>query len=194
MKKQPIFGKIILILQVIVLLVIAVFVVQIKLSMSYSNEKSLIQKIKANFPTIVKMNQKIISKDNIEITFIDKNISDKITAPVNYYGFENNYKASSSNNTLFYFRANVMSLYKRNEDLDNLIKTKIIATQKYEFDCTTLKETKERNDFIKSIYLMPLEKDTVYFVCEIPKLFTKAKNNLSLDITTMSNHFVLPIK
>ena len=82
MKKRPIFLKVILFLSFVALIINTVEINQIRLQTKLSNAETLIQKVMYNFPTEVKFGQKYTEEDNIEFTVKDKNITEKITAPV----------------------------------------------------------------------------------------------------------------
>ena len=203
MKKQPIFGKIILILQVIVLLVIAVFVVQIRLSLVSSTEETLMQKIMYNYPKAIKIHQKIVNDDNLEFTIKDMNIAEKISAPVvkvtyNYWGETNketrHYTPKDENNRLVYINMNVKSLYNKKTNLNDLAKAKIVYAGKYEFDCSYIKTTKDKTDFSLDIDLMPLQTQDIYLVAEMPQYFVNRKIPMNLELFIGNTKYIVKLR
>ncbi len=203
MKKPLIFGRIILVLYFIALLVIAVFVVQIKLALSTPNKETLIQKIIPNKPTIIKMHQKIVNENNLEFTIKDKNIVEKISAPVvkttyNYWGEASNetryYKPEDENNRLVYVNLNAKSLYNKKANFNDLMKAKIVYNDKYEFDCFPIKTTKDKTDFSLNISLMPLQSQDVYLVAEMPKYFVNTKSPIILEIFIDNTKYIAKLR
>lgn len=203
MEKNSAFGKVILFLCFIALIVNAVEANQIRLQTKSASAETLIQKIMYNFPVDVKLAQKVVNNNHLEFTIKDKNIVEKISAPVvkvsyNYWGEPYNenryYTSKDANNRLVYASANVKSLYKKQADLDDLVKAKIIYADKYEFDCFSIKTTKDKSDFTTEISLMPLQSEDVYFVAEVPKDFVNTKNSLVLALAIGNTKYVTKLR
>lgn len=203
MEKKSVFNKIILFLCFIALVVNAVETNQIRLQTKSPLKETLIQKIMYNFPENIKLGQKYVNKNKLEFTVKDKNITEKISAPVvkvryDYWGYaysENKYyTAKDGNNRLIYANVNVKSLFNKKADLNNLIQAKVIYNEKYEFDCFTTKLTKEKNDFTTNIDLMPLQSEDVYFIAEMPKDFVNTKNPINLELLVGNNKYVMKLK
>lgn len=203
MKKKPIFGRVILSLYFLVLLVIAVFVVQIKMSLPYPNKETLVQKIMYNFPKVIKMHQKVVNDNNLEFTIKDKNITQKISAPVvkvfhDYWGEQYSetryYSPKDENNRLVYVSLNTKSLYKKKADFNDLVKAKVIYADKYEFDCFSIKTTKDKTDFSSNISLMPLQSQDVYLVAELPRDFVNTKNSMNLEIFIGNTKYIVKLR
>lgn len=203
MKKKPIFGRVILSLYFLVLLVIAVFVVQIKMSLSYPNKETLVQKIMYNFPEVIKMHQKVVNDNNLEFTIKDKNITEKISAPVvkvfhGYWGEQYSetryYSPKDENNRLVYVSLNTKSLYKKKADFNDLVKAKVIYANKYEFDCFSIKTTKDKTDFSSNISLMPLQSQDVYLVAELPRDFVNTKNSIDLEMFIANAKYTMKLR
>ena len=203
MKKKPIFGRVILSLYFLVLLVIAVFVVQIKMSLPYPNKETLVQKIMYNFPKVIKMHQKVVNDNNLEFTIKDKNITEKISAPVvkvfhGYWGEQYSetryYAPKDENNRLVYVSLNTKSLYKKKADFNDLVKAKVIYANKYEFDCFSIKTTKDKTDFSSNISLMPLQSQDVYLVAELPRDFVNTKNSIDLEMFIANAKYTMKLR
>lgn len=203
MEKKSVFNKIILFLCFIALVVNAVETNQIRLQTKLQSKETLIQKIMYNFPENIKSGQKYTNKDKLEFTVKDKNITEKISAPVvkvryDYWGdaySENKYyTAKDENNRLIYANVNVKSLFNKKADLNNLIQAKVIYNEKYEFDCFTTKLTKDKNDFTTNIDLMPLQSEDVYFIAEMPKDFVNTKNPINLELLVGNNKYVMKLR
>ena len=203
MKKKPIFGRVILSLYFLVLLVIAVFVVQIKMSLPYPNKETLVQKIMYNFPKVIKMHQKVVNDNNLEFTIKDKNIAQKISAPVvkvfffywgEQYSETRYYSPKDENNRLVYVSLNTKSLYKKKANFNDLVKAKVIYADKYEFDCFSIKTTKDKTDFSSNISLMPLQSQDVYLVAELPRDFVNTKNSIDLEMFIANAKYTMKLR
>lgn len=190
MEKKSIFGNIILFLCFIVLAVTAVEINQVRLQTKSPYAKTLIQKIKENFPQEVNANEKITNENNAEFIIKNKNIVQKITAPTavtkyDYWGDShteiNEYTTKNPDNRIVYASVNVKSLFKKQANINELIDAKMIYADKYEFDCSTIKVTKDKTDFTSDIKLMPLQSEDVYFLSEIPKDFVNSSNPIVLQ-------------
>ena len=203
MEKNSAFSKVILFLCFIALIVNAVETNQIRLQTKSASAETLIQKIMYNFPVDVKLAQKVINNNHLEFTIKDKNIVEKISAPVvkvsyNYWGEPYNenryYTAKDANNRLVYANANIKSLYNKQTSLNELVTAKIIYADKYEFDCFSIKTTKDKSDFTTDISLMPLQSEDVYFVAEVPKDFVNTKNSLVLELAIGNTKYVTKLR
>lgn len=203
MEKKSVFNKIILILCFIALLINAVETNQIRLQTKLQAQETLLQKFMYKFPVDVKFAQKVINENNLEFTIKDKNIAEKISAPfakVSYnilgesYRENRYYSAKDENNRLVYVSLNVKSLYNKKADFDDLVKTKIIYADKYEFDCFSIKTTKDKTDFTSSISLMPLQSQDVYLVAEMPKDFVNTKNSLVLEMFIDNTKYTVKLR
>lgn len=203
MEKNSAFSKVILFLCFIALIVNAVETNQIRLQTKSTSAETLIQKIMYNFPVNVKLAQKVINNNHLEFTIKDKNIVEKISAPVvkvsyNYWGEPYNenryYTSKDANNRLVYVSANIKSLYNKQTSLNELVTAKIIYADKYEFDCFSIKTTKDKSDFTTDISLMPLQSEDVYFVAEVPKSFVNTKNSLVLELAIGNTKYVTNLR
>ena len=203
MEKKSVFNKIILFLCFIALVVNAVETNQIRLQTKLQSKETLIQKIMYNFPENIKSGQKYTNKDKLEFTVKDKNITEKISAPVvnvrydywrDAYSENKYYTTKDENNKLIYANVNVKSLFNKKADLNNLIQAKVIYNEKYEFDCFTTKLTKDKNDFTTNIDLMPLQSEDVYFIAEMPKDFVNTKNSINLELLVGNNKYVMKLR
>lgn len=203
MEKNSAFSKVILFLCFIALIVNAVETNQIRLQTKSASAETLIQKIMYNFPVDVKLAQKVINNNHLEFTIKDKNIVEKISAPVvkvsyNYWGEPYSetryYTAKDANNRLVYANANIKSLYNKQTSLNELVNAKIIYADKYEFDCFSIKTTKDKSDFTTDISLMPLQSEDVYFVAEVPKDFVNTKNSLVLELAIGNTKYVTKLR
>lgn len=203
MEKNSAFSKVILFLCFIALIVNAVETNQIRLQTKSTSAETLIQKIMYNFPVNVKLAQKVINNNHLEFTIKDKNIVEKISAPVvkvsyNYWGEPYNenryYTSKDANNRLVYVSANIKSLYNKQTSLNELVTAKIIYADKYEFDCFSIKTTKDKSDFTTDISLMPLQSEDVYFVAEVPKSFVNTKNSLVLELAIGNTKYVTKLR
>lgn len=203
MEKKSIFNKIILFLCFVALVVNAVETNQIRLQTKSPLKETLIQKIMYNFPEDIKSGQKYINKDKLEFTIKDKNITEKISAPVvkvryDYWGDAYNenkyYTAKDENNRLVYSNINVKSLFNKKTNLNDLIQAKVVYNEKYEFDCFIAKLTKDKSDFITDIDLMPLQSEDVYFIAEMPKDFVNTKNPINLELLVGNNKYVMKLR
>ncbi len=203
MEEKSVFSKVILFLCFIALLVNAVETNQIRLQTKLQSKETLIQKIMYNFPVDVKLAQKVINNNHLEFTIKDKNIVEKISAPVvkvsyNYWGEPYSetryYTAKDTNNRLVYASANIKSLYNKQTSLNELVTAKIIYADKYEFDCFTAKTTKDKSDFTTNISLMPLQSEDVYFIAEMPKNFVNTKNPINLELLVGNNKYVMKLR
>lgn len=203
MEKKSVFSKVILFLCFIALLVNAVETNQIRLQTKLQSKETLIQKIRYNFPKKIKLNQKIINDNNAEIIIKDKNFAEKIVAPITKvkynlwgesYKEEQYYTSQDPNNRLVYANANIKSLYKKKINLNELVRAKVIYADKYEFECFTLKTTKDKTDFTTNISLMPLQSEEIYFVTEMPKDFVNTKSSINLEIFIDNTKYVLKLR
>ena len=203
MEKNSAFSKVILFLCFIALIVNAAETNQIRLQTKSASAETLIQKIMYNFPVDVKLAQKVINNNHLEFTIKDKNIVEKISAPVvkvsyNYWGEPYNenryYTSKDANNRLVYVSANIKSLYNKQTSLNELVTAKIIYADKYEFDCFSIKTTKDKSDFTTDISLMPLQSEDVYFVAEVPKSFVNTKNSLVLELAIGNTKYVTKLR
>lgn len=203
MEKKSVFNKIIITLCFITLVVNTIETNQIRLQTKSPLKETLIQKIMYNFPLEIKSGQKYINKNHLELIVKDKNITEKISAPVvkvsyNYWGdaFSENkyYTAKNENNRLVYVNANIKNLFNKQAELDELIQAKIIYADKYEFDCFTTKLTKDKNDFTTNINLMPLQSEDVYFIAEVPKDFVNSKNSLAVEFKVDNTKYVMKLR
>ena len=203
MEKKTIISNIFLGLCVIVLIINAILTNDIRSYVQPAEKETFVQKIMYSFPKKIKSNERIINKNNAEIIIKDKNIAEKISAPVTktsysywsgYYSENKSYSVQDSQNRLVYANINVKSLYKTKTDIDKLIKTKIIYDNKYEFDCITLKTTKDKSDFTQHISLMPLESQDIYFIAEIPKDFANSSDLLKFELKIGNNKYVTELK
>lgn len=203
MEKNSAFGKVILFLCFIALIVNAVEANQIRLQTKSASAETLIQEIMYNFPVNVKLAQKVINNNHLEFTIKDKNIVEKISAPIvkvsyNYWGEPYNenryYTSKDANNRLVYANANIKSLYNKQTSLNELVTAKIIYADKYEFDCFSIKTTKDKSDFTTDISLMPLQSEDVYFVAEVPKDFVNTKNSLVLELAIGNTKYVTKLR
>lgn len=202
MEEKSVFSKVILFLCFIALLVNAVETNQIRLQTKLQSKETLIQKIMYNFPIDVKLAQKVINNNHLEFTIKDKNIVEKISAPVvkvsyNYWGEayseKKYYSPKDENNRLLYANVNIKSLFNKKTDLNDLVQAKVIYNNKYEFDCFTAKTTKDKSDFTTNISLMPLQSEDVYFIAEIPKNFVNTKNPINLELLVGNNKYVMKL-
>lgn len=203
MEEKSVFSKVILFLCFIALLVNAVETNQIRLQTKLQSKETLIQKIMYNFPIDVKLAQKVINNNHLEFTVKDKNITEKISAPVvkvsyNYWGEayseKKYYSPKDENNRLLYANVNIKSLFNKKTDLNDLVQAKVIYNNKYEFDCFTAKTTKDKSDFTTNISLMPLQSEDVYFIAEIPKNFVNTKNPINLELLVGNNKYVMKLR
>lgn len=203
MEKKSEFYKVVLLLCFIALVINAVEINQIRLQTKLQTKEGFIQKIMYNFPKEIKFGQKYVNKDKLEFTIKDKNITEKISAPVvkvsyNYWGEAYNenhyYTAQDENNRLVYVSLNVKSLYNKKVDLNELVNAKVIYANKYEFDCFSIKTTKDKTDFTQNISLMPLQTEDVYFVAEIPKDFVNSKYPISLELLIGNTKYTMSLK
>ena len=203
MEKKSVFSKIILFLCFIALVVNAVETNQIRLQTKLQSKETLIQKVMYNFPEEIKIGQKYVNKDKMEFTVKDKNITEKISAPVvkvsyNYWGEayseKKYYSPKDENNRLLYANVNIKSLFNKKTDLNDLVQAKVIYNNKYEFDCFTAKTTKDKSDFTTNISLMPLQSEDVYFIAEIPKNFVNTKNPINLELLVGNNKYVMKLR
>lgn len=203
MEEKSVFSKVILFLCFIALLVNAVETNQIRLQTKLQSKETLIQKIMYNFPIDVKLAQKVINNNHLEFTIKDKNIVEKISAPVvkvsyNYWGEayseKKYYSPKDENNRLLYANVNIKSLFNKKTDLNDLVQAKVIYNNKYEFDCFTAKTTKDKSDFTTNISLMPLQSEDVYFIAEIPKNFVNTKNPINLELLVGNNKYVMKLR
>lgn len=203
MEKKSIFNKIILFLCFVALVVNAVETNQIRLQTKSPLKETLIQKIMYNFPEDIKSGQKYTNKDKLEFTVKDKNITEKISAPVvkvrydyweDVYNENKYYTAKDENNRLVYSNINVKSLFNKKTNLNDLIQAKVIYNEKYEFDCFAVKLTKDKSDFITDIDLMPLQSENIYFIAEMPKDFVNTKNPINLELLVGNNKYVMKLR
>lgn len=203
MEKKSVFNKGILVLCFLALVVNVVETNQIRLQTKLQSAETLIQKVMYNFPVEVKLAQKFVNNNHLEFTVKDKNITEKISAPVikvsyNYWGEPYNdgryYTAKDENNRLVYASVNVKSLYNKKASLNELVTAKIIFADKYEFDCFSIKTTKDKTDFTHNIELMPLQSEDVYFVAEMPKNFVNSKESINLELFVGNNKYVMKLK
>lgn len=203
MEKKSVFNKGILVLCFLALVVNVVETNQIRLQTKLQSAETLIQKVMYNFPVEVKIAQKFVNNNHLEFTVKDKNITEKISAPVikvsyNYWGEPYNdgryYTAKDENNRLVYASVNVKSLYNKKASLNELVTAKIIFADKYEFDCFSIKTTKDKTDFTHNIELMPLQSEDVYFVAEMPKNFVNSKESINLELFVGNNKYVMKLK
>lgn len=203
MEKKSVFSKIILFLCFIALVVNVVETNQIRLQTKSISAESLIQKIMYNFPIYIKLNQKITNDNNAEIIIKDKNFAEKIIAPITKveynlwgepYRTTNSYNISDANNRFLYVNANIKSLFKKQQNLNSLVKAKIIYLDKYEFECFALKTTKDKTDFTTNISLMPLQSEEIYFVTEMPKDFVNSKGSIYLELLVGNNKYVMKLR
>lgn len=203
MEKKSIFNKVILFLCFITLIVNTIEINQIRLQTKLSSSKTLIQKIKYNFPVELKLNQKIINENNAELIIKDKNFAEKINAPISqvkfgYFGEQysttNSYSVSDESNRFVYVNANVKNFYKKKLNLDSLISAKMIYDNKYEFDCSSIKLTKDKTDFSDTISFMPLQSEDVYFITEMPKNFVNTKKPIDLELTIDDTKYVMKLR
>lgn len=203
MEEKSVFSKVILFLCFIALLVNAVETNQIRLQTKLQSKETLIQKIMYNFPIDIKLAQKVINNNHLEFTIKDKNITEKISAPVvkvsyNYWGEayseKKYYSPKDENNRLLYANVNIKSLFNKKTDLNDLVQAKVIYNNKYEFDCFTAKTTKDKSDFTTNISLMPLQSEDVYFIAEIPKSFVNTKNPINLELLVGNNKYVMKLR
>ena len=65
---------------------------------------------------------------------------------------------------------------------------------KYEFDCFSIKTTKDKTDFTSSISLMPLQSQDVYLVAEMPKDFVNTKNSLVLEMFIDNTKYTVKLR
>ncbi len=203
MERNSVFNKVILSLCFIALIVNALETNQIRLQTKSANAETLIQKIMYNFPIEVKLAQKVVKNNHFEFTIKDKNIVEKISAPVvkvsyNLWGEPYNenryYTAEDVNNRLVYVSVNIKSLYNKQAALNELVKAKVIYADKYEFNCFSIKTTKDKTDFTTNINLMPLQSEDVYFVAEVPKDFVNTKNSLVLELAIGNTKYITKLR
>ncbi len=173
------------------------------MSLPYPNKETLVQKIMYNFPKVIKMHQKVVNDNNLEFTIKDKNITEKISAPVvkvfhGYWGEQYSetryYAPKDENNRLVYVSLNTKSLYKKKADFNDLVKAKVIYANKYEFDCFSIKTTKDKTDFSSNISLMPLQSQDVYLVAELPRDFVNTKNSIDLEMFIANAKYTMKLR
>ena len=203
MEKKSAFCKVILLLCFGTLLVNVIETNQIRLQTKSLSEQTLIQKIMYKFPVEVKLAQKIVKNNYLEFTVKDKNITERISAPVvkvsyNYWGEPYNenryYTAKDENNRLVYASLNIKSLYHKKANLNELVMAKLIYADKYEFDCFSIKTTEDKTDFTPNISLMPLQSENVYFIAEMPKNFVNSKESINLELFVGNNKYVMKLR
>lgn len=203
MEKKSVFNKVILVLCFLALVANVVETNQIRLQTKLQSAETLIQKVMYNFPVEVKLAQKFVNNNHLEFTVKDKNITEKISAPVvkvsyNYWGEPYNdgryYTAEDENNRFVYASLNIRNLYNKKANLNELVKAKIIYADRYEFDCFSIKTTKDKTDFTHNIELMPLQSEDVYFVAEMPKKFVNTKNSINLEMKIGNTKYVMKLR
>ncbi len=203
MENKSVFNKIILTFCFIALVANVVETNQIRLQTKLDSKETLIQKIMYNFPIEVKLAQKIVNDNHLEFTIKDKNIADKISAPVvkvtyNYWGEPYNenryYTPKDENSKLVYVSLNAKSLFNKKANFDDLVKAKIKYAGKYEFDCFSIKTTEDKTDFSSSVRLMPLQSQDIYLVAEMPKDFINTKNSIDLEMFIDNTKYVVKLR
>jgi len=197
------FSKTMLILCFIVLIITAIEVNQIRVQTETVNQESLIERFRHHEPIEIESNQKTICENFAEFTIKDKNFTNKIDAPVNkmtfnYYGesfIHTNYIAVQDDKNRFaYVSLNVKNLYKKVQNINDLIDAKIIFDNNYEFDCFAIKTTKDQTDFTKNIALMPLQSDNLYLVAEMPRDFVNSSKPMTLELTINKQKYVMKLR
>jgi hypothetical protein len=197
------FTKVMLSLCFLALVVNVIETNQVRLQTKSPTEETLEQKFLYSFSTKVKLGQKYTNKNNLEITIKDKNISDKIVAPVskvsyNYWGEsfsqDRYYTPKDENNRFVYVNANIKSLSNKKSDLDDLIKANVIYYNKYEFECFASKTTKDKSDFTTDIKVLPLQSSDVYFIAEVPKELINDEKPLTMEFKTNNTKYVMNLR